>query len=36
MFEKRMLRRIFGPKIKDESKDWGKLHNELHNIVWRT
>jgi hypothetical protein len=32
VFEKRVLRRMFGPK-RDEVKDWRKLHNEeLHNL----
>jgi hypothetical protein len=31
VFEKRMLRRIFGPK-KDEIIGWKRLHNELHNL----
>jgi hypothetical protein len=31
VFEKRMLRRIFGPK-KDEVIGRKKLHNELHNL----
>jgi hypothetical protein len=33
VFEKRMLRRIFGPKRDDVTGDWRKLHNEeLHNL----
>jgi hypothetical protein len=33
VFEKRVLRRIFGPKRADVMGDWRKLHNkELHNM----
>jgi hypothetical protein len=33
VFENRMLRRIFGPKMDDVIGDWRKLHNEeLHNL----
>ena len=28
MFEKRALRRIFGPKRDEVTREWGKLHNE--------
>jgi hypothetical protein len=32
VFEKRMLRRIFGPKM-EEDGSWRKLHNdELHSL----
>jgi hypothetical protein len=32
IFENRVLRRIFGPKM-EEDGSWGKLHNdELHNL----
>jgi hypothetical protein len=32
LFEKRVLRKIFGPKRKDDGS-WRKLHNdELHNL----
>jgi hypothetical protein len=31
VFEKRVLRKIFGPKG-EEDGSWGKLHNELHNL----
>jgi hypothetical protein len=32
VFEKRMLRRIFGPKRDEVTGGWRKLHNEeLHN-----
>jgi hypothetical protein len=31
VFEKRMLRKIFGPK-REEAESWGKLHNDkLHS-----
>jgi hypothetical protein len=33
VFEKRVLRRIFGPKRHEVTGDWRKLHNEeLHNL----
>jgi hypothetical protein len=33
VFENRVLRRIFGPKRDDMTRDWRKLHNEeLHNL----
>jgi hypothetical protein len=33
MFENRLLRRIFGPKRDEVTRDWRKLHNEeLHNL----
>jgi hypothetical protein len=33
VFEKRVLRRIFGPKRDKVAGDWRKLHNEeLHNL----
>jgi hypothetical protein len=32
VFEKRVLRRIFGPKRDEVTRGWRKLHNEeLHN-----
>ena len=31
MFEKRVLRRIFGPKGDDVTGEWRKLHNEELN-----
>jgi len=41
MFENRVLRRIFGPKRDEVTRDWSKLHNEelndlysSPNIVW--
>jgi hypothetical protein len=34
VFEKRVLMRIFGPKRKDVTKCWGKLHDdEISKIV---
>jgi hypothetical protein len=33
VFEKRVLRRIFGPKKIEETGEWRKLHNEwLHDL----
>jgi hypothetical protein len=33
VFEKRVLRRIFGPKSDEVTGDWRKLHKEeLHNL----
>jgi hypothetical protein len=33
VFENRVLRRIFDPKIDEVTGDWRKLHNEeLHNL----
>jgi hypothetical protein len=33
VFENRVLRRIFGPKRDEVTRDWRKLHNEeLHNL----
>jgi hypothetical protein len=33
VFEKRVLRRIFGPKRDEITEEWRKLHNgELHNL----
>jgi hypothetical protein len=35
VFEKRVLRRIFGPKRDDVRGEWKKLHNEeLHNFTY--
>jgi hypothetical protein len=35
VFEKRVLRRIFGPKRDEMTGGWGKLHNEeLHNLYF--
>jgi hypothetical protein len=33
VFENRLLRRIFGPKRDELTKEWGRLHNdELHDL----
>ena len=33
MFENRVLRRIFGPKVDEVAGEWRKLHNEeLHDL----
>ena len=32
VFEKRMLRRIFGPKRDEVTGEWRKLHNEELNF----
>jgi hypothetical protein len=33
VFENRVLRRIFGPKTDEVTRDWRKLHNEeLHDM----
>jgi len=33
VFENRMLRRIFGPKMEQREGGWRRLHNEeLHNL----
>jgi hypothetical protein len=33
VFENRVLRRIFGAKMDEETGGWRKLHNEeLHNL----
>jgi hypothetical protein len=40
VFENRLLRRIFGPKRDEVTREWRKLHSELNdlysspNIVW--
>jgi hypothetical protein len=31
VLEKRVMRRIFGPKIEEETGEWRKLHNEEPN-----
>jgi hypothetical protein len=34
VFENRVLRRIFGPKMDEVTGEWTKLHNEeLHNLL---
>jgi hypothetical protein len=32
MFEKRVLRRIFGPKRDDVSGEWRKVYEELNDL----
>jgi hypothetical protein len=32
VFEKRVLRKIFGPKREEVAGGWRKLHNEPHNL----
>jgi hypothetical protein len=33
VFENRVLRRIFGPRRDEVTRDWRRLHNEeLHNL----
>jgi len=34
MFEKRALRRIFGPKREEVTREWRKLHNEELNDLY--
>jgi hypothetical protein len=35
VFEKRVLRRIFGPKRDEVTAEWRKLHNEeLHDLYF--
>ena len=34
VFEKRMLRRIFGPKRDEVTAEWRKLHIEELNVLW--
>jgi hypothetical protein len=34
MFENRVLRRIFGPKKDDITREWIKLHNEELNDLY--
>ena len=34
VFEKRALRRIFGPKRDDVTREWRKLHNEELNDLY--
>jgi len=35
VFEKRVLRRIFGPKRDEVTGEWRKLHNEkLNDLYW--
>jgi hypothetical protein len=34
VFENRVLRRVFGPKGDEGTRDWGKLHNEELNDLY--
>jgi hypothetical protein len=34
VFENRVLRRLFGPKRDEGTKEWRKLHNEKHNDLY--
>ena len=34
MFESRVLRRIFGPKRNEVTREWRKLHNEEPNDLY--
>jgi len=34
VFENRVLRRIFGPKRDELTREWRKLHNEELNDLW--
>jgi len=34
VFEKRVLRRIFGPKRDEVTREWRKLHNEELNDLY--
>jgi hypothetical protein len=34
VFENRVLRRIFGPKMDEVTREWKKLHNEEHNDLY--
>ena len=34
VFEKRVLRRIFGPKMDEVTGEWRKLHNEELNDLY--
>ena len=36
MFENRVLRRVFGPKRDEVKGEWGKLHNEELNDLYRS
>ena len=36
MFENRVLRRIFGPKRDEVTREWRKLHNEELNYLYST
>jgi hypothetical protein len=32
VFEKRMLRKIFGPTREEVTEGWRKVHNKIHNL----
>ena len=32
VFENRVLRRIFGPRRNEVTREWRKLHNELNDL----
>jgi hypothetical protein len=34
VFENRVLRSIFGPKRDKVTREWKKLHNELHDLYF--
>jgi hypothetical protein len=34
VFENRVLRRIFGPKMDEVTREWRKLHNEELNVLY--
>jgi predicted metal-dependent RNase len=34
VFENRVLRRIFGQKMEEETGLWRRLHNEFHNLYF--
>jgi hypothetical protein len=34
VFENRVLRRIFGPKWDEVTREWRKLHNEVLNDLY--
>jgi len=34
VFENRLLRKIFGPKRDEVTREWRKLHNEKHNDLY--
>jgi hypothetical protein len=34
VFEKKVLRRIFGPKRDEVTREWRKLHNEELNVLY--
>jgi hypothetical protein len=34
VFQNRVLRRIFGPRRDEVTRDWGNIHNEEHNYLY--